>query len=504
MNGSTFRLLASIGAISGVFCIAACRQVAGAEEAKKQPPADAAKDEVKTAHFLLHPAEAPYAALKYRLLASGIEQTPGNAAPHYFRAAMVWTSEKAVQDVLADDGRGTKLERWTALPLDELRKDQEAQDFFNSRPTGQWDLIRLAARREQCEWDLPIREFNISTLIPELKQMRELARLLAFKARIEISRGQFDQAIDTIKSGMALARHAANAPTLVNALVGIAVAQLMLNEVGELIEQPKCPNLYWTLTCLPEPFVDLRPGLEFERDFLYLYLPEWRDIHAKRTEAEWDRLLVESAKKIVDVMDGVAGKATKDWEWVGAGAYFAVTAYPKAKAQLREAGYTEAQIKEMGVSQAILTAEIETFNKQSDESHKWFYAEPSAAIQGLDETEKRFADWARTKQEIIPLASILLPALKNAKCKEVELSREVAAMRCLEAIRLYAAKHDGKLPAQLSEIHEVPVPNDPVTGKAFVYTGGGAGTAVLSSPAPSGRPASEGMRWEIEMAAAKG
>src|SRR5262245_27123360 len=95
MNGSFFRLLASIGAISGVFIVAACRQVAAAEEAKKQPSADAAKDEVKTAHFVLHPAEPPHAALKYRLLPSGIEQTPGNAAPHYFRAAMVWTGEKA-------------------------------------------------------------------------------------------------------------------------------------------------------------------------------------------------------------------------------------------------------------------------------------------------------------------------------------------------------------------------------------------------------------------------
>ena len=69
------------------------------------------------------------------------------------------------------------------MPLDQLRKNEAAQKFYNSFPTGNWDLINLAARREQCEWDLPIREFNIATLIPELQKVRDLGRLLAFKAQ---------------------------------------------------------------------------------------------------------------------------------------------------------------------------------------------------------------------------------------------------------------------------------------------------------------------------------
>jgi hypothetical protein len=42
-------------------------------------------------------------------------------------------------------------------------------------------------------------------------------------------------------------------------------------------------------------------------------------------------------------------------------------------------------------------------------------------------------------------------------------------LRVFEAIRLYAANSEGKLPQRLNDITEVPVPNDPVTNEAFVY-----------------------------------
>jgi hypothetical protein len=47
--------------------------------------------------------------------------------------------------------------------------------------------------------------------------------------------------------------------------------------------------------------------------------------------------------------------------------------------------------------------------------------------------------------------------------------RQVATLRVIEAIRMYAATHDGQLPNTLSDITEVPVPDDPVTGLPFEY-----------------------------------
>jgi len=78
------------------------------------------------------------------------------------------------------------------------------------------------------------------------------------------------------------------------------------------------------------------------------------------------------------------------------------------------------------------------------------------------------------------------------------LDRHVAALRCIEALRLYAAAHDGKFPKELSSITEVPVPNDPVMQKQFVYRCTGP-NAVLEAPAPKGATERDAIRYELNL-----
>src|SRR5262249_44669151 len=70
--------------------------------------------------------------------------------------------------------------------------------------------------------------------------------------------------------------------------------------------------------------------------------------------------------------------------------------------------------------------------------------------------------------------------------------RKFAALRCLEAIRLYAVRHDGKLPMRLDQIKEVPVPVDPFTGKPFEYEATGDRATLYSAaraaPVPGQKP----------------
>ena len=215
--------------------------------------------------------------------------------------------------------------------------------------------------------------------------------------------------------------------------------------------------------------VDFSPGLEFESDFVYMFLPELRDVRtAVHTDAEWDKMLLDVAEKLIKVLPGV-GDHPKDLRWYGMGAMFALTAYPKAKEQLRDAGYTPAQIKAMPSSQAILIAEVETFEHLGNNDYKWFYADPPSALQGLAAADREMTEYAKSKQEIIPLASLLLPALSKVKSTQVETDRQVAALRTVEAIRIYAAQHNDALPKQLSDITAVPIPKDPSTGKPFGY-----------------------------------
>ena len=59
------------------------------------------------------------------------------------------------------------------------------------------------------------------------------------------------------------------------------------------------------------------------------------------------------------------------------------------------------------------------------------------------------------------------------------LEREV--MRVIEAVRLHAAGHEGRLPDKLADITAVPVPLDPGTGRSFEYQVE-SGTATLIGP----------------------
>ena len=67
---------------------------------------------------------------------------------------------------------------------------------------------------------------------------------------------------------------------------------------------------------------------------------------------------------------------------------------------------------------------------------------------------------------------------------QARLDQRIALLRHVEALRLYAAEHNGTLPAKLSDI-SVPLPDDPFTGKPFRYEVIG-NTAHLRGTPPAG------------------
>jgi len=76
------------------------------------------------------------------------------------------------------------------------------------------------------------------------------------------------------------------------------------------------------------------------------------------------------------------------------------------------------------------------------------------------------------------------------------LDRQVAILQCIEAMRLYAVANEGKFPKLLSDATLVPVPDDPVAHKAFVYTRIGA-KAVLEMPTLKGVTDRDTIRYEL-------
>lgn len=98
--------------------------------------------------------------------------------------------------------------------------------------------------------------------------------------------------------------------------------------------------------------------------------------------------------------------------------------------------------------------------------------------------------------------SILEPAHERVRFVAKRFERDLRILQCLEAIRLYAAAHDGRLPQTLSQITGYTLPKDPLNDKPFVYGVTGDG-AILESPAPKGEDARVGLRYEVTVRPAR-
>jgi hypothetical protein len=431
------------------------------------------------------PAEEPRPALRYRLLPISSELNPGDAAPMYLRLRHELSEEswKQIQE---------KHDAWAALPLEKLPKG-EARTFVDQW-SGRIKLLRIGTRRQLCDWSYPLAEQRlemIEILLPDCQAMREWARLLQIQARVETAEHKYDKAIDTIETGMAFGRHVGQGPFLINNLVGIAICAVMLDRVEEVISQPGAPNLYWALSALPRPLVSLRDALETEQRMGENIIPELAMTHEPLSRAQWGVLV----EKLYDRLRRLAEKVTSD---------------PKVNAKLRSQLDLDLEsfkkenlgpsqeylnktrrmdpmrVKVMSDDEVIARALIGQYQDMRDDYFKISYLSWRDARTQSDGAEARLKSVSSGPLGVLAeLQSSVINCLRS----QTYLDRRVAGLRVVEAMRLYAASHEGKLPEDLKQVTEVPLPDDPATGKPFEFRREGAvAVIVLPDAGLKGRP----------------
>jgi hypothetical protein len=430
----------------------------------------------------LSPAAAPVPALKYRLLPSAADLNPGDAAPIYLR---IHGKEDAPMQPLWQQ-IGEKVPKWLDLPLDEFPA-AEARGFANVW-AGKLRQLEFGTRRKTCDWNytLPEERSNaVDILLPDAQEMRQWGRVLALKARVEVVEKKYDEAVHTLETGIAFARHVGGGPFLINGLVGAAIANLMLTEAAELIAQPGAPNLYWALTALPRPLINLREQTETEQKMLEYMIPELSEAELARPRApvEWAPYLARMQAGFVkwgrsfswNGQEEPYMKSIPNWTL----ARLKAESLPAARDYLKASrGLDEEQLAKMCEDQVIALYVAGRYRELTDEVYKAAYLPVRDAILQLAAAEERLKAF-----ESSPLAMAIphLRMIQSAQTGAVWPDRQVATLRVIEAIRLYAAAHDGKLPESLDRITEVPAPEDPATGKPFIYRRAGDG-AILHGP----------------------
>jgi hypothetical protein len=304
----------------------------------------------------LRPAGVPEPNDKYQLLPQATEQGDCNAVSLYQKA--VESLPKNAKDIA----------RWRRTPPEQLPIKQVQVALKEFEPSLK--LVEQAARCETCQWPAA------QTGTMPTKEYRMIARALALQARLDIAQNKYDGAIHTVQTGVGMARHIAEGPTLIPGLVGTAAGALVVRQLEHLIQAPDSPNLYRALEGLPTPLIDLTRQMD---------------------------------------------------------------------------------------------AEMANIESQ--------YLNPVTRI-------------AMKRQ--------LEPGHERVRVLTKKLDRQVAALQCIEALRLHASTHDGKFPNQLSDVTEVAVPVDPLGGKPFVYKRSGS-KAMLEAVLPETATPKDALEYKLTL-----
>jgi len=306
---------------------------------------------------------------------------------------------------------------------------------------------------DKPDWQIlpKLRTDGVSLLLPDIQKMRVLAGGLQERFREEVAARRFDDALVTAKTMFAMSRHMGEHPTLIGGLVGMAIAHIAIGPLEEMLGQPGCPNLYWALTNLPGPLVSFEKGLEGERMFLDTELRELDDKNPMTPEQI--KKLVEYIDRILEV--GKQDETTRAWldKRNKDEKYLAAV-----RKRLVEHGISEDRLARFPADQVLLLDEKRNYEIERDDATKCAPLPTWEAIALLD----------KIKPDQERLFKGFLPALFKVRVAQGRLEQKIALLRHVEALRLYAAAHDGKLPAKLVDV-DVPLPVDPYTGKSFRY-----------------------------------
>ncbi|MGN6544003.1 MAG: hypothetical protein ACTHK7_03065 [Aureliella sp.] len=410
------------------------------------------------APLVVHAAAEPVPALKYRFSPELQQLKPGSALLHYSRAMLMF--KNVPLDLRRHIDVGTEEPAPTPAELQKLL-DATGPVF---------DEIHALALSEDFKWDHRIRDLRgaavVSYLLPDVQEGRELARLLRRRIDDRLARGDFDGALASIEDGHRLAEFMASGETLIQQLVALAMQEVMREAVEDAIAKPGCPNLYWALASVHDLAPQMQRSIEFELSWFDMIFPMLPEAEARGGDEQYwqSRLqeLVAEMRELDSTTDNLGFSVT----------VAAMTARSKAKQQLIDAGWKKEEVEAMPPTRALLIDTHRELRRWADELEKVSLL-PYALSNDLSEQAMRRLDrWTaenRYQSVAASIASLLFPGYDGLRRAVARVEFQRHRLMVVEALRMHAAAHQGKLPKRLDELEPAPAPLNPFTNRPFDY-----------------------------------
>ena len=180
--------------------------------------------------------------------------------------------------------------------------------------------------------------------------------------------------LKSLRTGFTLARHTNAGETLINALVAGLIVELQCRQIESLVELPSAPNLYWALTELPRPIIQLSPALHVESAtpyYLFSSLKRRPDLETL-TREQADRSLHGLITEFSDSFKfmGLEGQPTleqKAWMNRATATAMVMANAGTARKEMLGRGWSEEKLDALSTSQMILIHTMRTYEELQDE-----------------------------------------------------------------------------------------------------------------------------------------
>lgn len=415
-----------------------------------------AGDEVDV--FSLTPARADDASLRHRLLPELTELSDEGNAADLYRDAF-----EAVDSLRENQPADANWRDWMDMPLDALPKEKIRAMLGEAA----WlKLIDKAARCRRCAWKFEPGKRDTMAW----GASRHVSSVLAIRARLAIAEQRYEDALRDIATGFAMARHVHEIETLDDVLISQSLLGAFFEQLETLAAQPDAPNLFWAHQRIPRLLPPLDAALERER---LLFERHWPKLQQKEGVIElpteqWLRMGM--AATFNSSLGGFMPDMWNDPEF----ADFRQTTrqvtlakvmwtYPVAKQHFLDAGVAPQKLAAMSPTDVVMTYAFRRYQLHRDRLHAWLSLPYHKFAPHRERAERPHRD-ASSEYDGFPFVRILLARASSLEYR-ARLQRSRRVLVIAEALRDHLARH-GELPASIDDI-ELPLPDDPVTGKPF-------------------------------------
>ncbi|MDR1385730.1 MAG: hypothetical protein LBJ67_18050 [Planctomycetaceae bacterium] len=392
------------------------------------------------------------------------------------------TPEELRRQQQNDFVRGISLaeQDYAVFSLREHPEQLDAVKNFVEQNEPLFRCLEEGSHCDLCDFGIPFRETNnpIGLPLSDIQNMREVARALRVKILLEIHEKRFNDAIKSIRVGLAMARHTGKQPLLICGLVGISIQNLMLQGLQEMMSDPDCPNFFWETATIPHPFLNFSDAAEAEKNLLPQTLPLLRkamDSPESISDAEWRLLLQQMLDFLIPFVDQQHTLAEFPYDLLKhSHQSFMISSYPAARQWFLAQGKTAEEIDAMIIEKVIGLHAVYELQRIGSEYYGGIYL----PLWEKYETDEWYLQWHGETSLLLFSGNwfvnvptkLLLPAINSARTAYRRMAMSSDIMRIAAAIQDYAAQHHGNVPATLDEIKKLPIPFiDPTSGNAYDY-----------------------------------